>query len=63
MEKSDKNIDEKLEKSAKISEIYDFIQSLPDKFDHIIGEKVSKISGGQIQRIGLARARLIIRIY
>ncbi|MBD1139688.1 ABC transporter ATP-binding protein [Pelagibacterales bacterium SAG-MED38] len=56
MEKSDKFIDDKLEKSAKISEIYDFIQSLPDKFDHIIGEKASKISGGQIQRIGLARA-------
>jgi ABC-type multidrug transport system fused ATPase/permease subunit len=56
MEKSDKNIDKKLEESAKISEIYDFIQSLPDKFDHIIGEKASKISGGQIQRIGLARA-------
>ena len=46
----------KLNKSAKNSEILDFILSLPEKFEHIIGEKGSKISGGQIQRIGLARA-------
>ena len=47
---------EKLKKSSENSEILDFILSLPEKFEHIIGEKGSKISGGQIQRIGLARA-------
>ena len=46
----------KLKKSAKDSEILDFVVSLPKKFEHIIGEKGSKISGGQVQRIGLARA-------
>ena len=46
----------KLEASAKNSEIHNFISSLPEKFEHVIGEKGSKISGGQIQRIGLARA-------
>jgi len=57
MDEGDKSIIlKKLEASAKNSEIHNFISSLPEKFEHIIGEKGSKISGGQIQRIGLARA-------
>jgi ABC-type bacteriocin/lantibiotic exporter with double-glycine peptidase domain len=42
--------------SCKIAEIYEFIQKLPDKFETKIGELGSKISGGQIQRLGIARA-------
>lgn len=46
---------ERVQKSAKIAEIYDFINSLPQKFYEKVGEAGSKLSGGQIKRIGLAR--------
>ena len=42
--------------SIKISEIFDFIQSLPKKENTLVGELGSLISGGQKQRIGIARA-------
>ena len=50
------NIENDLVRAAESSEILSFINSLQDKFDHRLGEKGSNISGGQIQRIGLARA-------
>ena len=34
----------------------DFVEKLPKGLETIIGEKNNKISGGQAQRIGLARA-------
>ena len=46
----------KVYESAKKAKIYDFIESLPDKFLTNIGERGSKLSGGQAQRIGIARA-------
>jgi ABC-type bacteriocin/lantibiotic exporter with double-glycine peptidase domain len=46
----------KLEKAAKIANIYDFYKSLPIGVDTEIGELGSRISGGQGQRIGIARA-------
>jgi ATP-binding cassette, subfamily B, bacterial PglK len=41
---------------CKASEIYDVFSKLPEKFDTSIGERGSRISIGQKQRIGLARA-------
>ena len=43
-------------KSINLSQLDKFIDSLPDGLNTIIGERGSKLSGGQIQRIGIARA-------
>ena len=40
----------------KMVNLYNFVTNLPDDLDTIIGEGGSKLSGGQIQRLGLARA-------
>ena len=53
----DKSIDQaKLEKSCEQAQLSEFISTLKDGYDTKIGEKGMKISGGQQQRIGIARA-------
>lgn len=47
--------DEEIEHACKKAAIHEFIDSLPDKYDTIAGELGEKISGGERQRIGLAR--------
>ena len=42
--------------AAKKASIYEFIINKENGFDHMIQESGSNLSGGQIQRIGLARA-------
>ena len=42
--------------SAKIANAHNFIQSLPYKYETQISERGSNLSGGQIQRIAIARA-------
>lgn len=44
-----------LEEAAKRAYIYDYINSLPDKFESMIAEGGSNLSGGQRQRIAIAR--------
>ena len=48
------SMDEVIEASKK-AYIYDFVMSLPDKFDTEIGERGVKLSGGQKQRLSIAR--------
>ena len=49
-------IDEiKLLKSAQNAQLLDFINSLENKFETNVGERGVSLSGGQIQRIGIAR--------
>lgn len=56
--KDDQSI-KKFEIAVKQSKLKDYINSLPEKEDMKIGEGLSKISGGQAQRIGIARALFI----
>jgi subfamily B ATP-binding cassette protein MsbA len=51
-------LNEDIERAAKAAYAYDFIQSFPDKFDTKIGELGSRLSGGEKQRICIARALL-----
>jgi ABC-type bacteriocin/lantibiotic exporter with double-glycine peptidase domain len=53
----DKTADDALLKSAcEAANILDFVKSLPNGFDEIIGEGSNNLSSGQAQRISIARA-------
>ena len=49
---------EEVIESAKIANAHNFIQKLPGKYETMITERGSNISGGQIQRLAIARAIL-----
>ena len=46
---------EEIYNAAKKAELHDFIESLENKYDTIVGERGIKLSDGQRQRIALAR--------
>lgn len=48
--------EEEIIKAAKSARLYDFIMSLPDKFDSVVGDRGVKLSGGEKQRLSIARA-------
>ena len=43
-------------RSLKIAQLWSFVESLPNGLDTQVGERGSKMSGGQRQRLGIARA-------
>ncbi len=49
---------DEVEKAAKMAQIYDFIESLPEKWETKVGERGLKLSGGEKQRVAIARAIL-----
>ncbi len=49
---------EELEAACRVANIHDFIQALPEGYDTLVGERGYRLSGGEKQRIALARVIL-----
>ena len=47
---------EHIERSIEVSQLDDFVLSLPEGIESRVGERGAKLSGGQRQRLGIARA-------
>ena len=47
-----------IEQAAKKAQIHDFVQSLPQGYETTVGERGLKLSGGEKQRVGIARSLL-----
>ena len=50
--------DEEIVAAAKVAQIHDHLMSLPDGYDTIVGERGYRFSGGEKQRLAIARAVL-----
>lgn len=49
---------EEIENACKVANIYDFIDKLPDRFNTVVGNRGLKLSGGEKQRVSIARVIL-----
>jgi ATP-binding cassette subfamily B protein len=50
--------DEEVREAARMAQIDTFIQALPDGYDSMVGERGLKLSGGEKQRVAIARTIL-----
>jgi ATP-binding cassette, subfamily B, bacterial len=50
--------DEELEDAARAAQIHDLISTLPDGYDTVVGERGHRFSGGEQQRLAIARTIL-----
>ena len=49
---------EEVENAARFAQIHEFVKSLPDGYQTTVGERGLKLSGGEKQRVGIARTLL-----
>ncbi|SIS77412.1 ABCB family ABC transporter ATP-binding protein/permease [Phaeovulum vinaykumarii] len=49
---------DEIEAAARAARIHDFVMSLPEGYDTTVGERGLKLSGGEKQRVGIARTLL-----
>ncbi|MGB1336744.1 ABCB family ABC transporter ATP-binding protein/permease [Planktomarina sp.] len=54
----DAAIPAQIEQAAKAAQIHEFVESLPKGYDTMVGERGLKLSGGEKQRVGIARSLL-----
>ena len=50
--------DEAVHEAARLAEVSDFVEDLPDQWNTLVGEGGHRLSGGQRQRLAIARAVL-----
>lgn len=50
--------EKKIREAAKLAQIHDFIMTLPQKYETMVGERGLKLSGGEKQRVAIARTIL-----
>ncbi len=50
--------DAEVEAAARMAQIHDFVMSLPKGYDSLVGERGLKLSGGEKQRVSIARTIL-----
>jgi subfamily B ATP-binding cassette protein MsbA len=51
--------DSQVESAAKLAQLHDFVAGLPEGYDTPVGDRGLRLSGGQCQRIAIARAVLM----
>ena len=51
-------VDAEFKAAVEQANLYDFVESLPEKYDTVVGERGLKLSGGEKQRVSIARTIL-----
>lgn len=55
--KPDASLDE-VKEAARLADLADVIEKLPEKYETMVGERGVKLSGGEKQRVAIARVLL-----